>query len=191
MTAGTVRSHRKCSNYLSGQKLEKTVHNGKFFLITRELKLYGNIYFFVTYSRDFQAHARRLQNLNSQVYQLSTLRFENKIAKIWIEWTMDFVPYLHIFALWIGRETRGAHRSRTKNMSVAVFIPSLIYSSAWHKEQRDHTHKSELTKRSGMSFPDFFFLCFLDLKFKLSVYRPVSNVLPNTANHKMKVQFKV
>lgn len=82
MTAGTVRSHRKYSNYLSGQKLEKTVHNGKFFLITRELKLYGNIYFFVTYSRDFQAHARRLQNLNSQVYQLSTLRFENKIAKI-------------------------------------------------------------------------------------------------------------
>lgn len=29
---------------------------------------------------------------------------------------MDFIPYLHISVLWIGRETRGAYRSRTKNM---------------------------------------------------------------------------
>lgn len=43
---------------------------------------------------------------------------------------MDFIPYLPISALWIGRETRGAHRSRTKNMSVEMFFKSFIYSSA-------------------------------------------------------------
>lgn len=71
-------------NCLTGQKLEKTEWK-ILFLITRGLKFYANTYFFVMHSRDFQAHARKLQILNSPVYQLSTFRFENKIAKIWTE----------------------------------------------------------------------------------------------------------
>lgn len=100
VSASLVRawSHRKHSKCSTGQKLETPFYKGKNSLFNQDLAHYT--WFLITKSKGtFPGHARKILNLNSQVYQLSSFIFWNKIGTIWIEPTMGITLNLHLSAL--------------------------------------------------------------------------------------------